>query len=173
MNAGEPDRDNAPASGGSLAARLAAAIRAPGNPNRELAAAIAVLIALGPLATIAGAEWLAAHERRETVQLRNQLEPRLAAQRGASDARAEMAGTVQRPALGTTLEALARGLPADATLARVERTAKGALELDVIAADPDKLRAALRRDPALARFRDTSQRQIDATMVVSLREERP
>lgn len=173
VKAGEPDRDTATHPQGSLAARLALAMRAPGNPNRELAAAIAVLIALGPLATLAGAQVLAARERAEILQLRAQIEPRLAAERAASQAYAELSAATRRPAFAATLEALARGLPADATLARVERTAKGALELDVLVADPDKLRAALRRDPALARLRDTSQRQADAMMVVSLREEGP
>ena len=172
MKAGEPDRDNAPRPDGSLAARLASVLRGRGH-DRELAAAIAVLIALGPLATIAGAELLAGRDRARAAEARVALEPRLAAERAPIAARAEMGAAIQRPALGATLESLARGLPVDATLARVERAAKGALELDIVVADPDRLRAALRRDPALARLRDTSQRQVDATMVVTLREEGP
>ena len=171
MKAGEPDREPEAAPGNTLAGRLAAMLRSGGHAPRELAAAVAVLIALGPLMTIAGAKLLARHERSESTRLQGELAPRLAAEQAARTARAEIAATVQRPAMGTTLEALARALPADASLSRVERTAQGALEVDVTTADPDKLRAAIRRAPELSGLRDSGQRQGDGTMLVSLRED--
>lgn len=151
---------------------LAAALRTA-HPDRELAAAVAVLIALAPLLTIAGAQLLARHEHTEAERLRADLAPRMADERSAEAARTEIAKAVQRPALGATLEAFARGLPADAGLVRIERKADGVLEADVTAADPDQLRAAIRRDPALARLRDTSQRQSDTAMIVTLRQDGP
>jgi len=170
MEAGQPDRDTVSAPQGSLAAGLAALLRTPPS-TRELAAAIAVLIALGPLATIAGAQLLTRQERAEVTRLKAEREPRLAAELAAERARTEMASTLRHQPLSSALEALARGLPADASLVRVERNAQGALEIDVSTTDPDRLRAALRRDPALARLRDTSQRQADTAMIVSMREE--
>jgi hypothetical protein len=141
------------------------------TPTWERAAAVAVLIALAPLFTIAGAKLLLQHERAATARLQEELGPRLAAEQAARNARASLDATVRRPAMSTTLEALARGLPADASLWRAERTAQGALELDVTTADPDKLRATIRRAPELAGLRDSGQRQGDGTMLVSLRED--
>lgn len=171
MQAGGPDRDPAPDASATLAARVGALLRAPGWPDRELAVAVAIFIALGPLLTIAGAQLLAGRDRVAAQRLHDDLEPRLAAERAAREARSEIASIVGRPAIGTTLEALARGLPADAMVVRAERTAKGALEIEISTPDPDKLRSAIRRDPALARLRDLNQRQSDTAMIVTLREE--
>lgn len=170
MDDGEPTRDSLPG-GGSLAGQIGALLRSGGgHPNRELAAAIAISIALGPLCTLAGAKWIAATDRREVQRLRDELDPRLAAERESDEARGQLARTAARPMMGVTLEALARGIPADSTIARVERSPQGFLEVDVSTPDPDRLRAAIRRDPALSRLRDTSQRQSDAMMIVTLRE---
>ena len=169
MKAGEPDRDPLP-EGGTLATRLAAMLRAP-SAAWEGAAAVAVMLALGPILTIAGAKLLVRHERTAIARLQNDLAPRIAAEQAADTARQEIAAAIGRPALGTTLEALARALPADATLARAERTAQGALDIEVTATDPDKLRAAIRRAPELTGLRDSGQRQGDGTMLVSLHQD--
>lgn len=171
MKPGEPDREDVQDAGESLAVRFRMAMRATGKPDLERAAALAVLIALGPLLTIAGAKLITRHERSEIVRLQNDLAPRLAAEQAAQTARAELAAAVTRPAMGTTLETLARALPADATLSRAERTAQGALDIDVTAVDPDKLRAEIRRAPELAGLRDSGQRQGDGSMLVSLHQD--
>ena len=172
MRAGEPDRDGEAETRSSLAGWLSGWLRNV-HPAHELAAAIAVLIALGPLATIAGAQLLARQERSEAERLRADLAPRLAAEQSIEAARAEIGAILQRPAIGATLEAFARGLPADATVVRIERNAGGTLEADITATDPDQLRASIRRDPALAGLRNTSQRQSDTAMIVTLRQDAP
>lgn len=169
MQAGQPDRDPS-LERGSLAARLAAVLRKPAAPW-EAGAAVAILILLAPLATIAGAKLLTHHERTEIARLQTDLAPRIAAEQAARTAHSQLAAAVNRPLMGATLEALARALPADATLSRAERTAQGALELDVTTTDPDKLRAAIRRAPELDGLRDSGQRQGDGNMLVSLRQD--
>lgn len=171
MTPGEPDRDNLPNRGDSLTARIRNLLHGGGRPDLEGAAAVAVLIALGPLLTIAGAKLIASHERAGIVRLQNELAPRLAAERVTQTARSEIAATIARPAMGITLDTLARALPADATLARAERTAQGALDIDVTAVDPDKLRAEIRRAPELSGLRDSGQRQGDGNMLVSLHQD--
>ncbi|RYY29433.1 MAG: hypothetical protein EOP62_00925 [Sphingomonadales bacterium] len=171
MNPGEPDREPVPHPRETLAARFRSAMRANGRPDLELAVAVAVLIALAPLFTIAGAKLLARHERSEITRLQTDLAPRIAAEQAAQTARSEIAAATSRPAMGTTLEALARALPADATLARAERTVQGALDLEITTVDPDKLRAAIRRAPELTGLRDSGQRQGDGIMLVSLHQD--
>jgi hypothetical protein len=135
-----------------------------------IAAAVALLIATGPIATILGANLAAASARAETERLREQAAPRVAAEQAAARDRAELVALLRRPGLGATVEALARALPPEASLVRVERNRAGLLEVDVTAPDPDRLRAALRREPALARLRDAGQQRGELTMTVSLRE---
>ncbi|RYE04295.1 MAG: hypothetical protein EOP61_01140 [Sphingomonadales bacterium] len=170
MQPGAPDRDSMPQESATLSARLSAMLRAPGHAW-EAPAAIAVLIALAPLLTIAGAKLLIRHERAEITRLQTDLAPRIAVEQAAQAARTEMAAAVNRPPMGSTLEALARTLPSDATLSRAERTAQGALDLDVTTVDPDKLRAAIRRAPELTGLRDSGQRQGDGAMIVSLHQD--
>ncbi|MBX3564078.1 MAG: hypothetical protein KF730_05810 [Sphingomonas sp.] len=163
MQPGPPDRE-------PLATRFTAALRGPAQAW-EAAAAIAVLIALAPLLTIAGAKLLIRHERSAIVRLNDDLAPRLAVEQAAQTARTEIAAVVNRPPMGATLETLARALPADTMLARAERTAQGGLDLEVTTVDPDKLRAAIRRAPELAGLRDSGQRQGDGLMLVSLHQD--
>lgn len=186
MRAGEPDpvpEPDQPAS--SLLQRLGAAARGVrlrgGNGEGErppasewkLAAALALLIAGGPLLTWGGAELLRASVARETAKLGRQMEPRLARAEAARVERSQLAAAIGRPTLGATLDALARALPADASLVRVERDARGLLTADVATPDPDRLRAALREEPALALLRDAGQREGDTNMIVSLAEVGP
>ncbi|AQR73581.1 hypothetical protein [Sphingomonas sp. LM7] len=177
MQLGSPDPEpTAPAP--SLAHRLVAfAKRRPAVaavpegvakwPEGSVAALVAVLIAAGPLTTIAGAKLLAAQQRAAAADLAGDASPRIEAARTADEARGQIDAVLRRMPLGATLEALARALPTDATLVRVQRSAQGVLEIDVAAADPDRLRAAMRRAPALARLRNTGQRQADARMIVT------
>jgi hypothetical protein len=137
-------------------------------PEGRVAIAVALLIVAGPLLTIGGARILSERHRAATARIEAEVAPRIASTAAAAEARAQMGAVLKRRTLGATIETLARALPADATLARVERNAQGRLALEVATPDPDKLRAALRRVPALARLRDTGQRQADAAMIVLL-----
>jgi hypothetical protein len=133
-----------------------------------VAAGIAALLAAAPLATIAGAHWLAGRERAQAVALDARLAPKLAAEASDAAARTLLRDLLRRPTLGASLERFARALPDDAHAARIAMT-DGALEAEIAAADPDRLRAALHRDPVLARLRETGQRRADTEMLVTLR----
>lgn len=167
----------------SLTGRMAAKARAwavavrerpAGAPSQRrdwiVAAGVAALLALGPVATIAGAKLLAGNARTETRQLADQLAPRIAASEAAARERAELVALLRRPGVGAVADALARTLPPEAALVRIERNRDGLLEVDVSAPDPDRIRAALRGEPVLAGLRNTGQRRGDATMTVSFRE---
>lgn len=169
--------DEAPPS--SLAARLHEMVRGalarvpeirPHKRDWRIASGVAALIATGPLATIIGADLLAGGVGRQVQQLREQAAPRAAAAQAAAKERAALVALLREPGVGASVEALARSLPADASLIRVERNPAGLLEVDLTAPDPDRLRAALHREPALARLRDTGQQQGETTMIISLRE---
>lgn len=130
-------------------------------------AAFALLLAAGPALTWAGAT-LAEHRIRvQTAALASQAEPRLARTRGDAATRAAWAPLLDRPGVGALLERLAAALPADDRLASVSDD--GTLEVAVLSADPDALRAALRRDPLLAQLRETGQQRGDAAIRVTLR----
>lgn len=157
----------------SLVERLARAardrpVRAAGV--RWVPCAVAGLLAAGPLLTIGGAKLFGAQERRASDALRAEVAPRIAAREAAAASRAVLAPVLARPALGTTLEAIARALPAEAVLVRAERKPAGGLEFDIAAPDPDTLRARLRRTRDFARLRDAGQRQDGGVLVTSLRE---
>lgn len=177
MDPGSPDPETfAPAP--SLAHRLMVLARrrrsdavsppaAASWSQNSVAALVTLLIAAGPLLTIAGAKLLAAQQRAAAARIESEAAPRIGAAKAAGEARAQIDAVLRRPTLGATIEALARALPADAALVRAGRTAQGVLEIEVAVADPDRLRAALRRAPAFARLRNTGQRQADAKMIVT------
>lgn len=158
----------------SLAQRLSAfARRAPAGgvgkwPEGRVAMVVALLLLAGPLLTIGGARLLAERQRTTATRIEAEAAPRIAAAEAAIEARSQLGAILGRRTLGATVEALARALPADATLVRAERNAQGRLALEIATADPDRLRAALRRAPAFTRLRNTGQRQADAAMIVLL-----
>jgi hypothetical protein len=171
MQAGPPDPDFAPPPP-SLVQRLAA-LRAGaprgGSGDRRVGIAVAALIAAGPLLTIAGAAALGARERVAAARLSAELAPRLEAEAAAGRVRARLGAVLAQPSISATIEAVARVLPAGAALVRAERTAQGALELEIAAPDPDALRAALRRAPELAGIRTVAQREGDGALVATMR----
>ncbi|NYT42063.1 hypothetical protein HZY97_14935 [Sphingomonas sp. R-74633] len=171
MDAGKPDPKASPPD--SLSHRLSAKLDGLRLPvgSWGTAAALGALIAAGPLLTLVGANLLAKHEKRATLQLQNQIAPRLEAEETARAARTALANAAGRASPGEVLELLAGVLPAEASLTRIERTTDGGLELDVAGGDPDGLRAAIRRAPEFAGMRNTSQRRTDAAMIVSMRED--
>ena len=69
--------------------------------------------------------------------------------------------------------AIAQALPPEAALLGASRNRDGLLEIEVRTPDPDKLRAALRRQPSLGGLRDAGQRQSDASMIVTFRQVQP
>lgn len=174
MTEGLPEPEDAsPPPPPSLAERVARAGRAriaaaPAGDWR-VGLGVALLLAAGPLLTIGGAAVLRADARAEARRLDATAAPRAAAARASAEARAALAPVLARPSIGQTLEALARALPEEARLARAERTAQGALEVDIAAPDPDAVRAALRRDPALAGLRDVTQRRGEGAMIATFR----
>ncbi|NML05665.1 hypothetical protein [Sphingomonas sp. G-3-2-10] len=169
-------------SGDSLTGRLAASVRgwevawrdrpaAPFEPRRWMVpAGVALLLAAGPLATIIGAKIIAGNARADAAQLDKKLAPRIAAAKAAASDRAELIALLRRPGLGQVADALARALPPEASVQRIERNQAGLLEVEISTPDPDRIRAAIRREPALAGLRDAGQRQVDVMMVVTFRE---
>lgn len=174
MTADPPPPDlPSPSLVGRVRAALASApASAPAGGDRRVAVAVAALIALAPLLTWAGARWQEARERGATAALMREAAPRLARDSARDAARAAFAPLLARPTLGATVEALARTLPAEANVVRVEQAQAGRLSIEVAGPDPDKLRAALRRDPATQGLRDAGQRAGDGGMVVTFEGER-
>lgn len=156
----------------SLADRLVRALRTSGGRGEWRAAAgVALLLALAPLLTQAAAWWSERRVVGEIAALSRTAAPQLAAAREHAAARATLDALLARPTLGSTIEALARVLPAEASVARAGWV-DGRLAIEVAAPDPDRLRAALRRDPTTVGLRDAGQRQGDGAMLVALEEAR-
>lgn len=185
-----PTQPPQPGDGGTLAGRVVAAARAqlaalrtrraaprpplpPGRHELRIAVAVAVLLVLGPLATIVGANILASRARAEAARLDATASPRVAARAAAERDRAALATLLRRPTVGATIEAIAQALPPEAALLGASRNRDGLLEIEVRTPDPDKLRAALRRQPSLGGLRDAGQRQADASMIVTFRQVQP
>lgn len=169
-----PDRDI----GDSLADRMARrlTVREPRAPSPEgakvdwqRAGGLAALIALGPLLTIVGAGVIEWNAQAEVARLTAQLAPRMKAEARERAARAVLRSAVRDAGVAVWMDRLAAAIPADARVARMARTADGAFEIEITAPDPDLLRAALRRDPALAGLRETGQRRAGAMIAVTLR----
>ena len=156
----------------SLAGRIVRALRTPdGGGGWRVGAAVAVLLALAPLLTLAGAWWSERQIRGEIAALSRSAAPQLTVARDRDAARATLGGLLARPTLGVTIEALARVLPTEANLAKAG-WADGRLAIEAAAPDPDRLRAALRRDSVTAGLRDVGQRRGDGGMLVALEDAR-
>lgn len=171
-----PDDAEVPRPPSSLAERLVQRARPRRTPEAEadardwrLGAAIAVLIWAGPLAALLGAKLLEHAAEREMGALHAQLAPRVAAQHQAEAARLRLGDALRGPRPSAVAEALARTMPAEAKVARIAREPGGAIDLEISAPDPDRLRAALRRAPEFARMRDTNQRAGDGEIVSRFR----
>lgn len=157
-----------------MAQRFAAGAARPplavaGPVNWRFAAALAGVIALAPLTTILGAGLLERGARAEAARLRAQAAPRLATEARAEAARDALRSAARDAGIPAWLDRVAAAIPADARVARMARAADGAMELDISTPDPDLLRGALRRDRALAGFRETGQRRAGAMILVTLR----
>lgn len=164
--------------GDSLADRMARrlAMRERRKPRPEgakvdwrRAGGLAALIALGPLLTIVGAAALERRAQADAALLAAQAAPGLKAEARERTARAALREAAHAPGVAILLNQVAAAIPADARVARMLRTADGAMEIEITAPDPDLLRAALRRDPVLADFRETGQRRAGAMIAVTLR----
>ncbi|WP_313537975.1 hypothetical protein [Sphingomonas sp.] len=143
-----------------------------GGP-RWVTPALAILIAAGPLATLLGATLLARAAEHETQRIEVSLVPhRNTAQRHEA-AHAILSAAILRPGPAALLDGVATGLPPDAALVRAERGADGTLMLEVSVSDPDALRSALRRVPALAALRDVRQQEGEGRTLVLLRQVAP
>jgi len=142
------------------------------NRSRPAGVAVAALLLAAPLLTWAGAAYTAAGVTRDIRAIRTAAAPRLAAASARDRSRAEFDALLRRPGAATSLDSLARALPRDAVLIRAARYDDGRLAAEVLAPDPDRLRAALRRSPAVAAMRDRGQRGGAGGMVVLLEEGR-
>ncbi|MEG3179679.1 hypothetical protein [Sphingomonas sp. LT1P40] len=157
------------------ARRLAVAdVRAPraawAGVDWRFAAALAGVIALGPLATIVGAGVLERSVRAEAVRLETAASPRMKVEARERAAR-EMLRTAARDAtVAVWLDRVAAALPSDVRVVGMAKLADGGMALEVSTPDPDLLRGRLRRNPALAGLRETGQRRSGAMIVVTLRQ---
>ncbi|RXZ34190.1 hypothetical protein EO081_00235 [Sphingomonas desiccabilis] len=131
--------------------------------------ALALMLAAGPALTWACAAVLEHRAHADVAALAPAAEPLLVRARADAATRAAWAPLLDRAALGSTLERLAATLPADDRLARVASEPDGTLEVAILTADPDALRDALRREPALAQLREAGQQRDEAVMRVTLR----
>lgn len=161
----------------SLAAQMAARFRRdrPASPKPAAAARpwvaplLALLIVAGPLATLVGAKWLGAIALRDAARLDAQQAPRREAERGRMQARDVLGTALARPGPATLLDQVTAALPREDMLARAALREDGTLELEVVTSDPDALRSAIHRAPALAALRDVRQREGDGRTRVLLR----
>jgi hypothetical protein len=163
-----PPPDPAP----SLADRLGSAIAdrgaaaPPPADARRLGIMLAVLLPLGPALTLAGAEAMAAWTRAAAAETASGAAA-VRADRAAAERR-ELAG-LGTASLAQTLDAMARALPVEdrlVSLARAEDA--GGVAAEVATTDPDRLRAAIARNPATARLRSTGERSGDGVLIVTL-----
>lgn len=135
----------------------------------RIAAAIAVLIALGPLLTIMTARLLEHQAGAEAAALRAKAAPRTDAIAADRMARDLLRAVVREAPVAVWLDRAATVLPDDARIARMARAADGRLEIDIMAPDPDQVRGAMRRDAVFAGFRETGQRRAGAMILVTYR----
>ncbi|MGN7999416.1 hypothetical protein [Sphingomonas sp. 22176] len=184
MTSDAANRDASPPP--SLAARLSGWLRARRRPTsrdgqdvptgpgrRAVMLAIAGLIAAGPLATLIGATVLARAAEHETRRLEAARAPRDVTEQRRAAAHAMLAAALMRAGPAALLDGVATALPADAALVRAEQRDDGLLELEIATSDPDALRSALRRVPALAALRDVRQQEGEGRTLVLLRQVAP
>ncbi len=151
----------------SLLAGLRRRLGEPWPGGWRVAGAFAALLALGPALTMMGAGLIERQVRRDIAALQQRTAGRTAGVAAADAARAALTPLVARPGLAATIEALARVMPTDAALVAAERSADGALRIEIATPDPDRLRTALRRDPATRGLRDAGQRGGDGAIIVA------
>lgn len=166
-----PPPDPAP----SLAERVGGWWHRP-KPSRDrtggvrLGIALAVLLPLGPVLTLGGAWWLTSREDAALAAIA--ASPRAAAGAASRHEAEILRGLARGGGMAATLERLARVLPTDDRIISASRTIGEAdddgLEIEVATVDPDRLRAAFRRDPALARLRGERERRGDGVLIVTL-----
>ncbi|GAA0735038.1 hypothetical protein [Sphingomonas japonica] len=130
----------------------------------------AVLVA-GPLASIAINRITIARAQDGAAEARARRTPAEIATARIRMGRAVLAAAFERPAPVVVLSRLAAVLPVDSRIARVGQR-QGALYAEIATSDPDRLRAALRRDVLLGVLRETGQRQGDGVIVVALAQAR-
>lgn len=157
----EPER-----TGDSLVGRIARVRPRLDRRGWRVAVVVALLIIAGPLLTIAGARLLEEHVRGETLLI--ERSPATVAARAADVQQSALRQLLARQAIVVTLDGLARTLPYNASLTFIEANGEGALRIEVATPDPDRVRAALRRDPATAALRDAGQRRGGGVMLVTL-----
>lgn len=133
-------------------------------------AAMAGAVALGPLATIIGADRLARQATTEAEKAQARAAPVLKAEQADGAARDLLRRVQDTPTVAVLIDRVAAQLPVDARIVRAARPASGGLTLEISTADPDLLRGQLRRDPVLRTFRETGQRRAGAMIVVTLRQ---
>ncbi|WP_294265484.1 hypothetical protein [uncultured Sphingomonas sp.] len=159
----EPEKLPPPDPAPSLADQLGrAARRMPVSDGGALGWVLALMLPLGPILTTFGA---------------NQLAARVAAapaETGASaDDRAELHALARLGPAGfaPTLDRIARLLPPEARLVSVavdRGEGEAALTAEIATADPDRLRAALSRDPSGPKLRAVGERRGDGVLIVSV-----
>jgi hypothetical protein len=141
--------------------------------RRWVMPALAMLVAAGPLATLIGASLLAHVTEGDTRWMEAARAPRRIAEARREAAHMSLSAAMVRPGPAALLDGVAAALPADAALVRAERRPDGALALEVSVSDPDALRSALRRVPALAGLRDVRQQEGEGRTLVLLRQVAP
>lgn len=139
----------------------------------RLGVMLALLLPLGPLATVVGAEVMTMRQRA-LASTAGQGE----AAREAEAALAErhLLTTLAPSSLSTILDAVARTLPAEDRLVTLSiedgNGGDARLKASIATADPDRLRAALARSPITAGLRSTDERRGDGVLIVSLEADR-
>jgi hypothetical protein len=132
-------------------------LRAP----RTIAIAVPLLILLSAMATAIGAQLLTQRTEAATAALRRTAAPAIAQQAQAAtqaDAIAARGAVLEGGTVVATLGAIATAVPPDARLALVSRDDAGQMRVEILLADPDLLKPAIRSAPVLRGLRQVDQR---------------
>lgn len=157
---------------GEVRGRRRVSTRAPASrADRIKAGSLFALLIAGPLASIVINHSIAAQSQGEIAQAQARQTPVETAAARVRMGRDVLAAAFARPAPVAVLTRLAQLLPGDARVARIGQR-EGALQAEIATSDPDRLRAALRRDPVLKGLRETGQRQGDGVIVVAFAQAR-
>ncbi len=130
---------------------------------------IALLLASIPFSSWIGAEWLTRGARADVAAMARRAAPMRLARAGEARTRRNLAQWVAAPHAVQQVDRLGSALDDADRLVSVERAADGMLAVDVLTADPARLRTRLRAVPGIPPLRTVAERRGDGALIVRFR----